>query len=324
LTATSAGNLNVNGAVSANNLSLQTSANNSSINVNADVTGASSVAFSANGSGNVTQAVGTLVSTPVLNLSSGFGNVTIGNTNAGTLSVNVGSTAGVAGNAVITDTAASVTLNASSVAGNFQLTAASIITGGNTNAGALTLFTSSVVNANTLSATGQITLQSSGNLSITGTGTIAGSLIQANSTSGSVNLSQGAVTGTLGGNAVTGFSATVAGGGLQGGSIAVSNGSVALILQGGALGVAPGALISSTEGNIILLNNDLAGSISIGSAIGPPVTLTASSAVSDFLGNVYVVMGPVPTNPVKGPDSANVTVNLSNGGKITFGSYGIT
>src|SRR5262249_4387234 len=85
LTATSAGNLNVNGSVFANNLTLQTSANNSSINVNADVTGASSVAFSANGSGNVTQAVGTLVSTPVLNLSSGFGNVTIGNTNAGTL-----------------------------------------------------------------------------------------------------------------------------------------------------------------------------------------------------------------------------------------------
>src|SRR5262249_45402337 len=51
LTATSAGNLNVNGSVFANNLTLQTSANNSSINVNADVTGASSVAFSANGSG---------------------------------------------------------------------------------------------------------------------------------------------------------------------------------------------------------------------------------------------------------------------------------
>src|SRR4030095_3819493 len=178
----------------------------------------------------------------------------------------------------------------------------------------------SVVCSGCVSSTPTITMQSTSNLKVTGTGTLAGSLIQASSAGGFVSLSQGAVTGTLGGSAVTEFSATVASGGVQAGNIAVSNGSVLLILQGGALGVAPGALISSTEGNITLRNNDLTSSISIGSG----ATLSASSAASDFLGNVYVVMGPVPTNPVKGPDPANLTVSLANGGKITFGSNGIT
>src|SRR5262249_27579994 len=73
-----------------------------------------------------------------------------------------------------------------------------------------------------------LNIQSSGNLTVTGTGALAGTLIQANSTSGSVILSQGAVTGKLGGSSATGFSAMVATGGLQVGDIAVSNGSVAL------------------------------------------------------------------------------------------------
>ena len=78
--------------------------------------------------------------------------------------------------------------------------------------------------------------------------------------------------------------------------------------------------ISSTNGDITIQNMDTsAGSI----VIGANSTIHASATAAG-VGNVYIVIGAVPSNPVVGTAPANVTVNNTGGGITYFGSNSIT
>ena len=354
---TSSGDITVSGALTANRLTLTSTANNGAINLNANTTGHFTAELTTHGpTSSVSVAPGvTLLSDAI----TGFGGP------------------------LITVTAASFTNSGTVVAipeaGDLPVIGFVHVRG--TDSG-LTVSNNGIVKAISIS------LSDSSNIVVTGAGALIGAdrasfdnagmvifspgSVSFASSTGSVNITQGSVTGILSGNAATGFNATVATGGLQAGSISTSNGSIVLTVPNGALGVVDGATITATGGDVTLLNYSPASTISIGSMatlaanqgsitlqnIGSPstisigsgatlvategnitlqnnvvagsisiasgATLTASSAVSDFLGNVYIVMGPVPTTPVKGKAPDNLATNLSHGGKTFFGSNSIT
>jgi hypothetical protein len=79
-------------------------------------------------------------------------------------------------------------------------------------------------------------------------------------------------------------------------------------------------VLSATEGNVTLRNNDTAnGSI----VIGQNTNITATSNGNVF-GVVNLVIGPVPTSPEDGVQPSNVVVNAGLGGQVFYGANGIT
>src|SRR5262249_15925790 len=109
------GALTTTGAVSAGYLSLLTAtSSNGNITLGDDVTGTTYVTVSADGSGHITQTGGTLTSA-LVNLSSGSGDITALSTVIDTLSVHTGGSATVINSG-------DLALNASTVGGTLQIT----------------------------------------------------------------------------------------------------------------------------------------------------------------------------------------------------------
>lgn len=112
-----------------------------------------------------------------------------------------------------------------------------------------------------------------------------------------------------------------AGGNLNTGKLRTSSGSITLE-SGGAIVTGQSRSIIANEGNLILHSTNAAnGSIEI----GKNANLQAlSSSASNGLGNVYVVVGSMPTNPVKGSATNGITVSEKYGGQVFWGSNGIS
>ena len=137
-----------------------------------------------------------------------------------------------------------------------------------------------------------------------------GAMYVSNSYSGNVTLA----------NAVSGTSMSVSSNGPFAISSVTANGNIALVSTSGAMSTTANATISTTSGSIELQNTDTSeGSIALGSG----TTIHASSTTAG-VGNVDIVIGNVPSNPVVGTAPSNVVVNNTGGGKTYFGSNGIT
>jgi len=244
-----------------------------------------------------------------------------------------------------------VALGASSAGPIFQLTATGpIITTGNVSANTISLQAASIIVSSSLAGSGQntvITLSASGvdgirhwdGLPITAqTITLTATAGDIGAPFSNVIVSPPAgqdltLTVHAGGNAfvtIEGPSALVtasAGGQLvlnSCGDINLSgatsmSGSVVVTDGSGALNVAPSAVISAGDGDVILNNLDAAhGTITIGSH----AQITALAPSQPF-GNIRVVIGPIEA-PVTGPKPARVTVHTSAGGRVFFGEDSIT
>jgi hypothetical protein len=122
----------------------------------------------------------------------------------------------------------------------------------------LTLVTPSLANDGTLSSTGGLLrLAGSSGLSVTGFGAMAGSTgLKLEAGGGALNAAQDELSGALD---VSGASISVTSGGSLSLSRAVASaGSASFIAGSGALSVLPGALVTVTNGELLLQNNDLA------------------------------------------------------------------
>lgn len=103
-------------------------------------------------------------------------------------------------------------------------------------------------------------------------------------------------------------------------SIAAGYGSINLAAGSGALTVNAGSFLFANEGNIRLQNNDLsAGSITLGRG----ATIFAFTLCDPRSGNVSLTIGPLPQTPVAGKTPSNVLAVSTYGGKVYFGSNGI-
>ena len=158
----------------------------------------------------------------------------------------------------------------------------------------------------TLGSSGAPLAVSGGNLTLNS----GGAMYVSNSYSGNVTLA----------NAVSGTSMSVSSNGPFAISSVTANGNIALVSTSGAMSTTANATISTTSGSIELQNTDTSGgSIALGSG----TTIHASSTTAG-VGNVDIVIGNVPSNPVVGTAPSNVVVNNTGGGKTYFGSNGIT
>lgn len=106
--------------------------------------------------------------------------------------------------------------------------------------------------------------------------------------------------------------------------VTTGNGDIQVVQNGiGALTVAAGASLNTTEGDIILTNNDLnkkTGKI----IIDDGATIKASGTTAG-VGEVYITMGPIPAPPYKDRKKPpkGVTINEVGGGGVFLGKKGI-
>lgn len=158
-------------------------------------------------------------------------------------------------------------------------------------------------------------LANGGNLTVTGTGTLGiGAL--AESANGTVSLTQGTLN-TISSYNSRGF--TAVGGSPSLWDIQTQSGSISVTASTGNLNVLQGRTLSAPIGDITLVVSDTVnGSI----FVNQDVTMTASS--SSTKGNIYITIGPVPSNPVANTPPTNMTVNASNGGLAYWGNNNIT
>ncbi len=189
------------------------------------------------------------------------------------------------------------------------------------SAAAISLLTPVVVNGGKITAVSALNISSptTGDLSISGGGSLSGATVSFKSAGGSVLVNQGALAGSVSGSASRNYSLTVADGGLNVANITTSAGSLSLIVNGGTLTLLDNSSLTAREGNILLQNNSATGAI----ALRPYATVTAASTTSTSLGRVDIVMGGIPSVPVTGTPPADLTVTLLNGGKIYYGAAGI-
>lgn len=262
------GTLILNGAITSPVISVSTTGANGAIMVNAPLTG-TDITLAAHGAGFVSGA-GTLTATTSLSLSSGSGNLgssfTPLSVSTGTLAVNT------TGDAFV-HSATNVTLVASSTR-DFTLTAGTVATSAAVSStGALTLNTSALTNDGTISATTMLTVQNGGALNVSGTGALSsGGLVRASSTTGSVLVSQGTISGALDGTAGGGsYTATATGGNLTLASVQSVGGNVSLSATAGSAIVRSGATIQAT-GNVTIFGQT---GISTGTGGGATVTMRA-------------------------------------------------
>jgi len=172
-----------------------------------------------------------------------------------------------------------------------------------------------------ISTSGQVQLTSNGGSSIiTGAGSLsAGGGINVISNTGSVDVSQGSISGLVTGSAAMFFSVATTFSGLSAGNITAQCGSISLRAGTGVLGVAEGSALNATQGNITLLDTSN-GSIVIGSN----AQLVALAGNKSMGGNIFVVVGPMPTTFVKGTTPGNVNATQQKGGMVYFGANPIT
>ena len=203
----------------------------------------------------------------------------------------------------------------------------------------------------TTTSTTSVSVEGSGNITTTGTGqvfgstvivndpfgnigsastpiSIAGNNVQLQANAGLVNASNsigGAVTlGNVPSNvtaAGTSFNFTTTGTGpLTVYNVSAGNGNLSIVNNVGGMSVAAGSTVSAANGNITLQDLDTTnGSI----AVGSNATISATATAGSGLGNVHVVIGGVPSNPVVGTAPSNVVVHNTGGGVTYFGSNGI-
>lgn len=102
-----------------------------------------------------------------------------------------------------------------------------------------------------------------------------------------------------------------------------SSGEGAIILSSdtGLLKIGASSHITANGGSVTIQNLDTTGAGKI--EIGPSAAIHASSTASSA-GQVNVVIGPVPVNPQTSAKPPYVTVNESDGGRVFFGTNGIT
>lgn len=210
------------------------------------------------------------------------------------------------------------------IGGNLSVTTPTlqIASGSTLSSTGTTLISSSTVSNNgSISSSGALTLSNAGNLSVSGTGTITAPTITANSTGGSTALSQQTINGIISGSSATAYSVSTTSGDLTFGSVSANQGNVSLIANGGNLTINDSAVIAANLGNVTIQDTYSSGIITL----RPSATVTASSSTGVYgTGQVYIVSGAIPTTPVAGTTPNNMTVTLTNGGTIYFGSNGIT
>jgi hypothetical protein len=165
------------------------------------------------------------------------------------------------------------------------------------------------VNNGTLRSTlvgGTLTVQgTSGNLGINGAGTLDATNLNFTSTSGSVGATQGTITGTLRGTAVTSYAATATGSGLAVNDITAGNGTLALTAGGGILNATAGADLTSTQ-NMTLTGQT---GVTLGAAAGAAVTATAGTVAGNATSTNmadYTYAG------ITSPGSVMITSNTGN------------
>lgn len=212
----------------------------------------------------------------------------------------------------------------SSVGGNMTINAPTLSLNSNSilnSAGTLAINTNSMVNNSTIASVGNMTISSSSNLSLTGTGTLQTANVNISSSGGSVSAAQNTITGITTGSAATSYALTTTSGNLQVGNISAANGSTSLTANAGSLILTDGAQISANRGNVLLQNTSSTGTI----VFRPFASVTAFSNTGVAgTGEVYVVIGSVPTSPTPGTAPADMTLNITNGGNIYFGADGIS
>ncbi|MBX9569215.1 MAG: hypothetical protein K2X77_09990 [Candidatus Obscuribacterales bacterium] len=110
-------------------------------------------------------------------------------------------------------------------------------------------------------------------------------------------------------------------GGLTVNNVTTRHGSI-MMSSGSSLVVAKNAKLVANEGNLTLQSRDTShGTITI----GKNADLQAfSNSANSGRGNVYVVIGDVPTSPIEGKTPSGVKVSEKYGGQVYFGKNGIT
>ncbi len=104
-------------------------------------------------------------------------------------------------------------------------------------------------------------------------------------------------------------------------NIYATNGALQLIANGG-IQIGTHSTLSATEGNLILQDlNTTSGEIVIGA--GATLMATTTESRSNDKGNVYLVIGDIPTTLVQGSVPDNVTLSMPHGGQAYFGVNGI-
>lgn len=238
---------------------------------------------------------------------------------------NSGTVSSATGSVQISNTASNTgALNYTSIANTRSgcIAGATDVTVSNSGGGALTL-----ANDGTMSARRLMTLSATqGDLRISGSGDLnAGSgLSSLSSNSGAVSVSQGNIAGTVTvtGSAGTYFSISTISSCMTVGDVTANGGSINLVAGTGTLAVGNGASLNAIEGNITLQNLDTTtGSITIGQNA---YLFAYTHSAATGLGNIYVSIGAIPTDPEVGTTPANVTVTNKNGGQVYFGQQGIT
>ncbi|MBX9878540.1 MAG: hypothetical protein K2Y22_08795 [Candidatus Obscuribacterales bacterium] len=199
-------------------------------------------------------------------------------------------------------------------------------------AGGVTLTSASIVNDGLLSSiAGQVTLNNSASLSVTGAGTITGLTAAFNSTTGSVTASQGTITGTLSGTAQTSFSTTATASGLTVDAISATVNTVTLNAAGGLLSVVDSGDISA--GQSVFMTGGT------GVAIGNTVQITGGivgGALNEFSLNMQdytyaqiaspggILITSTTGNVVTGNgvvmDAFGGSIGLTSAGDLTFGN----
>ena len=333
-------NLNVNGVVSATNVNLITT-NNGNIIIDANIGGvtgdANSVMLNANGSGAISEVLGTPPSASInattLTMVSGSGN--IGNVGTGTQAINTDATnlsANTTGNVnVIDSNVSNVNLNAST--GNvFTLTAS----GSNTNLNVLGALAANTVNLNT-TTNGNINIANvisaaalndanTINLTANGSGNIVNQVNSSNPRLLAQNVNLVSGTGNIGSTGVTGAS---------------SINTDALIFTVNTAGNAyvtdtnsPAATIGNSTANNFVVNTTTNGAnIQVsGTVNAAAVDFTTNSGNIITTGNMNISnavnfntngSGGITINSKVGSSTSNDTLTSSNYGYIVSGTKGL-
>jgi filamentous hemagglutinin len=345
LSIAASGDIRISGPISASALSISTTARNGDILIDADVTTTGMLSLSANGSGDI-RWLGGMLSAQTIALSSQTGNIGAAHRylqfSAQNLSANTG------GGNVYIKGLVDFSLLASSAEQHFMLKAIGNISLPNSLSAKIVEITADSA-AGEINVGGNISASSRASLITTGAGSIeytAGTitsdevLLQSErgyigTSAAPIRVAASELTALAGGgvflssigdielgNSKAGgefkLSST---GGITARDILTLHGSITLIAGAGTLKIQNGSLLKANEGNILLQNtNTLNGEIEV----GKNAVVWAYTDCNPNLGNVTLAIGSVPTSPVAGTKPSSVTVVSQAGGKVYFGTNGIT
>lgn len=165
-----------------------------------------------------------------------------------------------------------------------------------------------------------VDLIASSDIRLTGNRNHAASTLAALSSGGVVDIAAGSIAGSLEGTAGTSYTVNATTGSLTLSHISSRNGAVSVSAPVN-LTILPGSTINANEGDVSLRSSGT-GVINIGANS----RITALSRNDPALGNgdVNIFVGATPPAQVTGPTPANVTMTTLNGGRIFFGTNGIS